>query len=111
MQIDVGDVEFWGNKFQDAVNAKTQTAVGPGPAVLKLTGDGISTIHARQVSFVDAAVLDVSGLNVPPRAYTVIDGESIGKTNLRLTTGPGEVKWRIEFDRDRGDVRVVKLAE
>jgi hypothetical protein len=111
IQIQVGDIEFWGNKFQDAINAKTQTVVGAGVAVLKLTGNGVSRIHAREVRFVDAAVLDVSELKVPPGTYCVIDGDSIGQTNLRLAQEGSEAgTWRIEFDRASGDVLVVLRA-
>lgn len=69
--VEIGDVEFWGNKFKDAVNTKTNQRVGPGSAVLKLTGSGISTIHARQVNFVDAVVLDVNSLRVPAGTSSV----------------------------------------
>ncbi len=42
---------------KDAINIKTKRKVDSGISVLKPTGDGISTIHARKVNFVDAAAL------------------------------------------------------
>jgi hypothetical protein len=103
-EIHVGDIEFWGNKFQDAVNAKTNTPVGPGLAVLKLVGTGVSTIHARSVNFVDAAVLDVNSLNVPAGEYKVIDGTAIHGTSLRFVKGADTRKWSFRFDQDQGDL-------
>jgi len=103
-EINVGDVEFWGNKFQDATNAKTGERVGAGLAVLKLTGDGVSTIHARAVDFVDAAVLDVSGLKVPAGTYTIIDGKSLGRKALRFAAGTDTKRWRLRFDEARADL-------
>ncbi|MHC4626299.1 MAG: hypothetical protein ACYTDV_04895 [Planctomycetota bacterium] len=102
--IKVGDIEFWGNKFENAVNPKTETAVGPGLAVLKLTGDGTSTIHARRADFVDAAVLDVSGLRVDAGTYKVIDAAAIGQINLRFAQGTDPRKWSLEFDLPAGDL-------
>jgi hypothetical protein len=102
--IRVGDLEFWGNKFQGAVNTKTNAALGSGLAVLKLTGDGVSTVHARAVDFVDAAVLDVTELKVPAGTYKIIDGISIQKTNLQLRTGSDTNRWSIRFDKVHGDV-------
>ncbi|MHC4120326.1 MAG: hypothetical protein ACYSWO_22770 [Planctomycetota bacterium] len=102
--IDVGYIEFWGDKFRDAVNTKTKTKVGAGLSVLKLTGDGISTIRARKVDFVGAAVLDVGGLSVPAGTYKVIDATAIGRTNLRFAEGTDTVKWSFRFDREAGDL-------
>ena len=103
-KIDVGDVEFWGNKFKDAVNTKAETRVGAGLSVLKLTGDGVSTINARKVDFVDAAVLDVSGLRVPAGTYKVIDAAAIGETDLRFAQGTDTSKWSFKFDLPTGDL-------
>jgi hypothetical protein len=102
--IEVGDIEFWGNKFKDVVNIKTNNKVGPGLAVLKLTGDGISTIHARKVNFVDAAVLDVSGLKVSAGSHKVIDGTTIVGTNLHFAKRTDETKWSFKFDKAKGDI-------
>jgi hypothetical protein len=103
-KISVGDIEFWGNKFKEAVNPKIEAAVGPGLSVLKLSGDGVSTIHARKVDFVDAAVLDVMGLRVDGGTYKVIDAAAIGQTNLRLAGGMDSRKWRFKFDLPAGDL-------
>jgi len=112
-QIRVGDIEFWGNKFKDAFNTRTNSAVGAGLAVLKLTGDGVSTIHAQNVDFVDAAVLDVSGLKIPGGTCRVIDGAAIsgtpaprrgGGTNLRFAPETDTGKWSFKFDRANGDL-------
>jgi hypothetical protein len=103
-KIDVGDIEFWGNKFKDAVNTQTDKWVGSGTAVLKLTGTGISTIRARSVDFVDAAVLDVSSLDVAPGTYTVIDGKTIARTDLQFAKGTSAANWDLRFDQARGDL-------
>lgn len=107
--INVGDIEFWGNKFKDAVNTKTGARVKAGLSVLKLTGEGVSTIHARKVDFVDAAVIDVSGLSVRAGTYKVIDGTAMGETNLRFAPGTDTRKWSLRFDRAQGDL-VLALA-
>lgn len=104
VEINVGDLEFWGNKFQDATNAKAGERVGAGLAVLKLTGDGVSTIHARAVDFVDAAVLDVSGLKTPAGTYMVIDGKSLKGKALRFAAGTDTDRWRLRFDEARADL-------
>jgi len=106
-EINVGDIEFWGNKFKDAVNTKTGARVKVGLSVLKLTGDGVSTIHARKIDFIDAAVLDVSGLRIAPGTYTVIDGKMIGADNLRFAPGTDGRKWSLRFDRPQGDVLLI----
>ena len=103
-KISVGDIEFWGNKFKDAVNTKAGIRVGSGLSVLKLTGDGISTIHARNVDFVDAAVLDVSGLRISAGAYRVIDAVAIGETDLQFAPRTDKGKWSFSFDRPAGDL-------
>ena len=103
-KINVGDIEFWGNKFKDAINTKTKRKVGPGLAVLKLTGDGISTIHAQKVNFVDAAVLDVGGLKVSAGSYRIIDGTAIIGTNLYFAPGTDAAQWNFKFDKDKGDL-------
>jgi hypothetical protein len=103
-KINVGDIEFWGNKFKDAVNTKAETRVGAGLSVLKLTGDGVSTIHARNVNFIDAVVIDVSDLNVPAGTYKIIDGSSIGGTSLRFAPKTNTRKWSFRFDRLAGDL-------
>jgi hypothetical protein len=102
--INAGDIEFWGNKFKDAINTKTNDKVGTGLAVLKLTGEGVSTIHARHVDLVDAAVLEVSGLKVPAGTYRVIDGAALRRTNLRFAAGTDPGKWSFRFDKARGDL-------
>jgi len=103
-RIKVGDLEFWGNKFKDAINTKTNSKVGPGLAVLKLTGDGVSTIHARIVNFVDAVLIDVSGLKVSAGSYRVIDGTAIIGTNLHFAPKTDTSKWDFEFDKANGDL-------
>ena len=103
-KINVGDVEFWGNKFKEAVNPKNNTRVGSGLAVLKLSGNGVSTIHARNVDFVAAAILNVSSLTVRAGTYKIIDGSTIHGMNLRLADGTDEEKWSIRFDEDRADL-------
>jgi len=102
--IRVGDVEFWGNKFKDAVNTQTGQRVGPGLAVLKLSGNGVSTIHAGELSFIDAAVLDVSSLKVPAGTYLVIDGAAVKERNLRFAEGIDVTKWSFRLDQSQGDL-------
>ncbi len=106
VKISVGDIEFWGNKFEGATDGNTKRPVGPGLAVLKLTGDGVSTIQARSADFVDAAVLDVSSLNVSQGTYKVIDAEVIRKTELRFAEGTDTTKWSLRVDRESGDLFV-----
>jgi len=104
VQINVGDIEFWGNKFEGAVNEKTQNKLGAGLAVLKLTGDGVSTIRARKVDFVDATLLDVRGLDIPAGTYKVIDGTAVKGTCLRFAPETNTDKWSFKFDRDNEDL-------
>lgn len=103
-EINVGDIEFWGDKFKDATNTKTNRQVGAGLAVLKLTGEGISTIHARNVDFVDAAVLDVSELKITAGTYKIIDGITIRGTKLRFAAGTKTDQWSFKFDKANGDL-------
>ena len=74
--------------------------------MLKLIGNGISTIQARKVNFVDAAVLDISSLKVPAGNYKVIDGAAINGTNLRFAKDTDTSKWSFRFDQDQGDLLV-----
>jgi hypothetical protein len=104
VKINVGDIEFWGDKFKDAINTKINSQVGAGQAVLKLTGEGISTIHARNINFVAATVLDVSGLKVSAGTYRLIDGVSIRGTGLRFTAGTNTNVWSFKFDKANGDL-------
>ena len=103
-EIDVGDIEFRGDKFKDAINTTTNSQVKAGLAVLKLTGDGVSTIHARNVNFVGAAVLDVSGLKIPAGTYKVIDGATISGANLRFARATDTGKWSFKLDKAHGDL-------
>jgi hypothetical protein len=104
VKINVGDIEFWGDKFKNAINTKTNSPVGPGLAVLKLTGEGVSTIHARNVNFVAATVLDVSRLKVPVGTYKLIDGTTIRGTQLRFAVGTNTDRWSLNFDKANGDL-------
>jgi hypothetical protein len=74
--------------------------------VLKLTGDGLSTIHARNVNFVDATVLNVCGLKVSAGTYKVIDGEAIIGTNLHFAPETDTTKWSFKFDHAKGDLKL-----
>jgi hypothetical protein len=103
-RINVGDLEYWGNKFKDAINTKTKSKVGSGLAVLKLTGDGVSTIHAQKINFIDAAVLDVSDLKVSAGSYRVIDGSAIIGTNLQFAPNTDTANWDFKFDKAKGDL-------
>jgi hypothetical protein len=103
-EINVGDIEFWGDKFKDAIDTRTNSQVGAGLSVLELAGEGISTIHARDVDFVAAAVLDVSGLKIPAGTYKVIDGATISGTNLRFAAGTNTSNWSFKFDKAHGDL-------
>jgi hypothetical protein len=78
--------------------------VGAGQTVLKLTGNGVSTIHARKVNFVDAAVLDVSDLKISVGTYRVIDGAVIIGTNLHFAPETDTTKWSFKFDQAKGDL-------
>ncbi len=106
-RIQVGDIEFHGNKFADAVNGRTGKHVGAGTATLKLSGNGISTINARNLNFVDAAELDVSTLILPAGEYKLFNGESIDGTALKLAAGANRNRWSLRFDRKAGDVLLV----
>ena len=83
---------------------EAEARVGAGLSVLKLTGDGVSTIHARKVDFVDAAVLDVNDLRIPAGTYKVIDAAAINGTNLRFAPGTDTRKWSLKFDSPAGDL-------
>jgi hypothetical protein len=104
VHIKVGDIEFHGNKFANAVNGKTGKKVGTGVATLKLSGDGVSTIHARNLNFVDAAELDVSDLKVTGGEYKVFDGDTIESTNLKFSSNVDQDRWTLRLDKATGDV-------
>ncbi|MHC4717886.1 MAG: hypothetical protein ACYS5V_13010 [Planctomycetota bacterium] len=108
LDIHVGNIEFWGNKFKDAVNTRDGSKVGAGRAVLTVTGDGVSTIHARKLEFVDAAFVDVTGLKVKPGRYVLIDGKQVGKANLKLAAGTDPDLWQLAVDRDGADVILIR---
>ena len=78
--------------------------MGSGLAVLKLSGNGVSTIHARNVDFVDAVVLDISSLKVRSGTYRIIDGSVIEGRNLRFASGTDKKKWSIRIDESEADV-------
>lgn len=109
--IEIGDLRFQGDRFRDSANSKSGQAIGPGLSVLKLTGEGVSTIHARNVDFVNAAVMDVSDLTVAPGTYTVIDGATITGGQLELSAGTDTDRWSFAFDRDAGDLLLTFTAE
>ena len=49
-------------------------------------------------------MLDVSELKIPRGTYRVIDGDSLGETNLQLAAPTSADNWRIQFDRVNGDL-------
>lgn len=110
-RIHVGKVEFWGSKFRRAVDAAGRTPLANAVSVLKLAGDGVSTIHAGSVSFVDATVLDVADLRVPAGTYKVIDAGRFEKKNLRLAPGTDLNAWRLEFDAHNGHLLLVRKPD
>ncbi|MGB0580150.1 MAG: hypothetical protein ACPGVU_10655, partial [Limisphaerales bacterium] len=104
LNISIGDLEMHGNKFEKEVSGKTGKAVGAGVSVIRLTGNGVSTIKARKLNFVDAAAIDVSALNVPMGTYQLIDGTGIAGSKLTLAHGTDPAKWSLRLNAADGDV-------
>ena len=104
--IHVGDIELWGNKFANEVSGYTGNPVGPGKSILKFSGDGVSTIHATSVDFVDAAYLDVADLNVPNGTYKLIDANTVTDANdcLAFVAGTDPNVWSFSLDEANGDL-------
>ncbi len=77
----------------------------PSSAVLKFTGNGISTVNvAGAVTLGWRTVLDVGGLNVAPGTYKLIDGNSISNAGLAFAAGTDTNDWSFEFDFVSGDL-------
>ena len=75
------------------------------PATLKLTGDGISTIHNVGATTLGAmSLLDVSELSVAPGTYTVIDGVSISDGGLAFAPGTDTGNWSFAVDSPNGNL-------
>ena len=106
VNIHVGDIELWGNKFANEVSGSTGNPVGPGDSILKFSGDGVSTIHATSVDFIDAAYLDVADLNVPNGTYKLIDANSVTDANdcLAFVDGTDMNVWSFSTDDTNGDL-------
>ena len=104
--IHVGDIELWGNKFANEVNGYNGQPVGSGVSILKFSGDGVSTIHATSVDFIDAAYLDVADLNVPNGTYKLIDANSVTDANdcLAFVDGTDMNVWSFSTDDTNGDL-------
>ncbi len=107
--VQIGKLELWGNKYEGEVNGKYGWPVGSGVSVLKFSGDGVSTIHANGVAdFIDAALVDVSGLDVPNGTYTLVDATSLNRTNLQLASGTDTDVWSLQCDTPNGDVLLTR---
>ena len=73
------------------------------PAVLKLTGNGISTIYnSGSTTLGYRSILDVSELHVAPGTYTVINGASINAGGLSFASGIDLNDW--SFSTGSGDL-------
>lgn len=93
----VGDTDYYGND---------------NPAVIKLSGDGVSTINiVGATTLGSGSVLDVSELNVAPNTYTVIDGASIVDTGLAFAPGTDTSLWSFDVDVASGNLLVTYVPE
>ena len=81
-------------------------------AVIKLTGNGVSTIHNLGATTLGSgSILDVSELDVEPDTYTVIDGASIVDTGLAFAPGTDTSVWSFDVDSASGDLLVTYIPE
>ncbi len=108
-------VEFWAGIWEiDGGNASIHVRdiylhgnkhFAEGQALLKLTGDGISTIHVAATADLADATLDVSGLDLAgPGTFTVIDAGSFIGTNISFADGTDLDQWSFEIDQPRGEL-------
>ena len=91
-------------KFTDLVGSKAGKAIGAQIAALKLTGNVVSAVHARNINSAAATVFDVTELKIPASVYKLIDGAAIAGDQLRLEASAAANKWRLRLDRAAGDV-------
>lgn len=73
---------------------------------LSLSGDSVTAITAKSVTLADAT-LDVSGLNLKPGDYKIIDAESLDGT---FTVSDNFSKsWKLNYDTQKGDIILIRL--
>ena len=73
-------------------------------AVLRLSGDGVSTINATFVTIQPKTLLDVLNLNVSDGQYKVIDATSITDNGLAFADGTDTNDWYFNVDDTNGDL-------
>ena len=101
VNVEVGSLEVEGG----SASVSTQSLRFYGAdTVLKLSGDGISTIDATAVTFDAGTLLDVRHLNVPDGTHTVIDGTSMTDNGLAFAPGTDTGVW--SFQVVGGDLRL-----
>ncbi len=109
--IQIDDLEVWGNKFSQEINLAQDVPVGWGFSVFKFVGKAVSTIRVTgPASFIDAALVDVSELRVPDGRYRIFHALSFKERNLAFAPGTDLAVWSIEFDDANRDLYVVKAA-
>lgn len=73
---------------------------------LSLSGDSATAITAKSVTLAEAT-LDVSGLNLKPGEYKIIDAESLNGTFTVADTF--SKSWKLIYDTQKGDVVLIRL--
>ena len=109
VDIQIDDLEVWGNKYADEINIQGNIPVGWGYSIFKFIGSEISVIRVTgPADFIDGGMVDVSGMIVPDGSYKIIDAESFVNKSLQFTPGTDIGVWSFLFDDANGDLYVVK---
>ncbi len=69
-----------------------------GRAVFKLSGDGVSTIVANNVTLDSATLIDVSEANFAEGTYTLIDANNITDGGITFAAGANPNEWSLNVD-------------
>ena len=113
-----GIMEIWAGVWQidgDAVSISVKDLVldgakffKEGAAVLKLTGDGVSTIKADSVDLKSNAFVDVGGLKLKPGRYTLMQFKTLKNNKLALAKGTDPDQWALELDKDQSSLILIR---
>ena len=108
MRIAKGSLRIEGGNVQ--TNLTELKCVGEGHSRLVFTGGGVSKIQAGSAKLGFDTRLDVSGLNVQPGSYVLLETGALNHQGLFFSSDVDRSMWHLEVTPDTGTITLIHGA-